>query len=164
MAYKDGGKSGGRKPGSKNKLTLALAKMREEAMAKINEELGELAFKGDAVEFLQAIYKSPHFDPDIRLQAAKDVAQFERAKKTETTVEDKTHYIVHMPAPLLPDATRREQAAEWRKLYGGADTPAEDDARAEKVAIAQAQAAENKTRTGILCEALERYPQSTEKQ
>jgi hypothetical protein len=110
MAYKDGTRSGGRKPGSKNKLTTALKQIRDEAIKKINEDLGPDAFKGDGVAFLQAIYKSPHFDADMRMDAATRASQFERAKKTESTIEDKREYVVRMPAPVA-------SLDEWKKLY-----------------------------------------------
>jgi hypothetical protein len=142
MAYKDGSKSGGRAPGSKNKLTLAKARIRAEAMAKIGEEHPD-AFKGQPLDFLLEIMRSPDFDPDMRMEAATRAAQYVHAKKSESTIDDKRNYIVQMPAPIS-GATRQEQAAEWRRQYGGADTAAEDDAWAEKLAIAQAQAAESK--------------------
>jgi hypothetical protein len=107
MAYKDGGKSGGRKPGSKNKLTLALLEVREQAVAKLNEALGADAFKGDAIEFLQHVYKSPHFDFQTRMEAATRVSQFERAKKSETMIDDNVRYVVRMPDPV-------DTVAEWR--------------------------------------------------
>jgi hypothetical protein len=125
MAYKDGGKSGGRKPGSKNKLTLALAKVREEAVAKLNQDLGPDAFKGDAIEFLQHVYKSPHFDFQTRMEAATRVSQFERAKKTETMIDDNVRYVVRMPDPVATveewlareDACNKNisQDAEWEQ-------------------------------------------------
>ena len=110
MAYQDGGKSGGRRPGSKNRLTLATAQIRAEAMKTMNDALGADAFKGDGVDFLQAIYKNPKFDFDVRMEAATRASQFERAKKTESMIEDRTHYVVCMPTPAA-------NLDEWKRLH-----------------------------------------------
>jgi len=113
---------GGRKPGSKNKLTLAIAKARAEAMKTMNDALGNDAFKGDGVEFLQAVYKNPKFDFEIRMEAATRVAQFERAKKTESMIDDKREFVVRMPQPP-------KDLEEWRRLHMNAD-PQEEKAEA----------------------------------
>ena len=42
---------GGRKPGSKNKLTLARLELRQEALRRLNEDLPEDAFDGDAIAY-----------------------------------------------------------------------------------------------------------------
>jgi hypothetical protein len=157
MAYADGKKSGGRKAGSKNKLTLALAQMRAEATKKINAELGEDAFKGDAIDFLQAIYKSPHFDPDMRMEAATRASQFERAKKTESMIEDKRSYVVRMPAPVadldewmrinMPDnTTPAPSITDWAKQYG--EQPSDTNARGERLAEIAKEAAAKKATNG----------------
>ena len=69
---------GGRRPGSKNKLTLARLELRQEALRRLNEDLPEDAFDGDAIALFQRIYKDPNFDPELRLEAAAKIAQFER--------------------------------------------------------------------------------------
>jgi hypothetical protein len=121
MAYGDGSKSGGRKPGSKNRLTLEKLQLRQEAAKKINDALGEDDFKGSAVEFLQACYKMSGFDIEFRKDAAEKVAQYETAKKTEATIEDKTQYVVHMPAPVA-------NLEEWVALHiNNGGTPVESE-------------------------------------
>ena len=128
MSYANGKKSGGRKPSSKNKLTLAKLQMRKEAMRRINEDLGPNAFKGDSIDFLQQIYKSPNFDMEIRMDAATRASQFERAKKSKSAINDqKINYVVHMPTPLAT-GSQHEQMAEWKERYKDMDgsQPADD--------------------------------------
>lgn len=107
-AFKKG--EGGRRPGSKNKLTLAKEKLRAEALKKLNEDLGPNAFSGDGIAFLQHVYKSEEFDFQTRMEAATRAAPFERPKKTESTIDDKREYVVRMPvAPANLD--------EWKRLH-----------------------------------------------
>ena len=127
MAYKDGAKSGGRVPGSKNRLTLLKATIRAEAIAKVNEAHPD-AFNGDGVDFLQAIYRSPEFDADMRMEAATPAAAFERPKKSESTIDDKRQYVVRMPPPVT-------DLAEWKKLYAQDAEPSQEmEARLKKLA------------------------------
>jgi hypothetical protein len=113
MAFSDGTKSGGRARGSKNKFTLAKEQVRAKAAQMMNETIPD-AFKGDGVDFLQAIYKNPEFDFEVRMEAATRASQFERAKKTESTIEDKTNYVVRMPAPVA-------DLDEWKRLHMNGD-------------------------------------------
>src|SRR5689334_6081396 len=115
MAFQKG--QGGRRPGSKNKLTLAKATAFNEAMKRMNDELGDKGFKGDAIEFLQWIYKNPDFDLVTRMDAAKNAAAFERPKKSETTIEDKRETVVRMPT-MPTGETVREQLDNWIKQHG----------------------------------------------
>jgi hypothetical protein len=105
MTFKPG--EGGRKKGSKNKLTLAKMQMREEALRRLNEELPEDAFKGDAIEFFQRIYKDNSFDPQLRLDAAAKLAAIERK---EANPDSAPKYVVVMPMPV-------KDLDEWRALY-----------------------------------------------
>lgn len=116
----------GRRKGSKNKLTIAKEKLRADAIKLMNEKLPKNAFKGDAVEFLQLVYRSRDFDFETRMEAAEKAAPYERAKKTETTIDDKRHYVAEMPAmPKDLDEWKREYMrpgpkdptadAEWRE-------------------------------------------------
>lgn len=110
MGSQGGPKTGGRKPGSKNKLTLAKLELRQQAVALLNAEAGPDAFKGDGVDFLQAVYRSPNFDFEVRMEAATRAAAFERAKKTESTIDDKRQYVVRMPnAPADLEAWKAQQ-------------------------------------------------------
>jgi|SRR5262245_56580561 len=76
----------------------------------MNENLPKNAFKGDAVEFLQVVYRSPDFDFETRMEAAEKAAPYERAKKTETTIDDRRHYVAEMPA--MP-----KDLDEWKREY-----------------------------------------------
>ena len=123
MGFKKG--EGGRKPGSKNKLTLARLQMREEALRRLNEDLPADAFDGDAIAFFQRIYRDPNFDPQLRLDAAAKIAAFERKDSTE----DKPQYVAVMPMPV-------KNLDEWKALYMEAkpDASPEDVAWHEKIA------------------------------
>jgi hypothetical protein len=98
---------GGRKPGSKNKLTLAKAAARAEAMKMLNESLPADAFDGDAIALFQRIYRDPTFDAELRLEAAAKIAQFERK---ESTTAEQQRYVVVMPLPV-------NSLEEWKKKY-----------------------------------------------
>ena len=88
---------GGRKPGSKNKLTLARLELRQEALRRLNEDLPEDAFDGDAIALFQRIYKDPNFDPELRLEAAAKIAQFGRK---DAAPEAEPRYVAVMPWPV----------------------------------------------------------------
>ena len=105
MVFKPG--EGGRKKGSKNKLTLAKMQMREEALRRLNDELPEDAFKGDAIEFFQRIYKDNSFDPQLRLDAAAKLAAIERK---EANPDSAPKYVAVMPWPVA-------DMDEWKRLY-----------------------------------------------
>lgn len=105
MTFKKG--EGGRKKGSKNKLTLARLQMREEALRRLNEELPEDSFKGDSIQFFQRIYRDPNFDPQLRLEAAARLAQFERK---EASPDSEPRYVAIMPWPV-------RDLDEWRRRY-----------------------------------------------
>jgi len=111
---------GGRKPGSKNKLTLARQQLRQEALRRLNEDLPEDAFDGDAIALFQRIYKDPGFDPELRLEAAAKIAQFERK---EPSPDAAPKYVAVMP-PALPGKDSHQQLAVWWALYG--ETPGND--------------------------------------
>ena len=105
MGFKPG--QGGRPKGSKNKLTLEKLKMREEALRRLNDELPEDAFKGDAIEFFQRIYKDNSFDPQLRLDAAAKLAAIERK---EANPDSAPKYVVVMPMPV-------KDLEEWKARY-----------------------------------------------
>lgn len=82
------GKAGasGRRPGSKNKRSLVA----EAAMNIVREKLGNLipdAFDGDAVAYLQSVYRDPSYSSEERRDAAKAAARFERPALMATTVK-----------------------------------------------------------------------------
>jgi hypothetical protein len=115
---------GGRKPGSKNRLTLAKQKLFEELKQKWNDALPKGAFKGNALELLQYYYKHPDTPPDLAIDCANKAMQFEVPKKSENTHEDKTNYvqrIVKMPEQVV-GKTPREQLDNWVKEYGAEES------------------------------------------
>ena len=143
-AFKKG--QGGRPSGSKNKLTIAKKKLRAEAIKKLHADLGPDAFKGDGVEFLQAVYKNQEFDFQTRMEAATRAAPFERPKKTESTVENLTPTVVYMPTPLVGINTE-EQMPEWEKLCKAVDEAKTEDAEFdERIKTLAAAAAVKKER------------------
>ena len=113
---------GGRRPGSKNKLTLARLELRQEALRRLNEDLPEDAFDGDAIALFQRIYKDPNFDPELRLEAAAKIAQFERK---DAAPETEPRYVCVMPLPV-------KDLAEWKEKF----MQAKPDASPEDVALA----------------------------
>ena len=50
----------------------------QEALRRLNEDLPEDAFRGDAIELFQRVYRDPNFDPQLQLDAAAKIAAFER--------------------------------------------------------------------------------------
>src|SRR5215203_6352792 len=71
-----GKKTGGRRPGSKNKRTIN----EERVLAQAVEKLAGKAFKGDALAFLRSVYKGTLYPFETRLDAAKAALPFEMAK------------------------------------------------------------------------------------
>ena len=104
MGFKKG--EGGRPPGAKNKLTLARMQLRQEALRRLNEDLPEDAFDGDAIALFQRIYRDPNFDPELRLEAAAKIAAFERK---DATPEAEPRYVAIMPLPV-------KDLNEWRRF------------------------------------------------
>jgi hypothetical protein len=105
MAFKKG--EGGRPKGAKNKLTLLRLQLRQEALRRLNEDLPADAFRGDAIELFQRVYRDPNFDPQLRLDAAAKIAAFERK---ETSPETAPRYVAIMPWPV-------KDLDEWRQKY-----------------------------------------------
>jgi hypothetical protein len=102
MAHADGTKSGGKMKGSRNKSTLAkLAAIQEAANAMKNPD-GSDVFQGDAYALLVAIYKNEIFPIDVRMQAAKEAAQYERPRLSavDNTIHEPGKYIVRMPSAV----------------------------------------------------------------
>ena len=73
----------------------------------LNESLPADAFDGDAIALFQRIYRDPTFDPELRLEAAARIAQFERKESTPT---DQPKYVVVMPLPV-------NSLEEWKAKY-----------------------------------------------
>jgi hypothetical protein len=108
----------GRKPGVKNKRTVEREQKAQEVAAAITVALGTEAFEGDALAYMQFIYKNPTISPDMRLDAAKSAAPFERPKLaaieqappgTFTKHEDALAELDWLDANGKPDDARRDQ-------------------------------------------------------
>jgi|SRR5829696_1989446 len=76
----EGRKTGGRKAGTPNKRTVH----QERVLAQAVEKLAGKAFKGDALAFLQGVYKGTLYPFETRLDAAKAALPYEMAKPVAT--------------------------------------------------------------------------------
>jgi hypothetical protein len=115
-----GRKTGGRKPGGKNKRTLELEAKARAAADQISEALGNAAFDGDAHALLMTVYKDETQPIELRLDAAKAALRFE--KPALASVDQKglapTNYVAYLPQPMsTPD--------DWLKAYEHLKLPPE---------------------------------------
>jgi hypothetical protein len=106
-----GRKTGGRKPGSRNKRTQERMAAINAAAAKIEKALAE-PFTGDAHALLMSVYKDGRAPIELRLAAAKAAIGYEKPKLSSIggTGEAVKQAIVRVP-PKAKDAD------EWLKLY-----------------------------------------------
>jgi hypothetical protein len=81
-----GERRGGRQRGVKNRRTAALAQAQAEAAEKIAQALGPAAHDGDALSFLQLIYRDGAQPMDMRLHAAKAAVGYERPRLVAAAV------------------------------------------------------------------------------
>jgi hypothetical protein len=72
-----GERRGGRQAGTPNKRTAALARAQAESSEKVTQALGPAAFDGDALSFLQLIYRDATQAVETRLHAAKAAVAYE---------------------------------------------------------------------------------------
>lgn len=90
----NGRKTGGRKAGTPNRRTAELA----EATASVAERLSEAitdAFTGDAHAYMMSIYKDPAQPVELRLEAAKAAARFEKPALQATRLQgDEDHPMI----------------------------------------------------------------------
>lgn len=107
-----GFKSGGRKAGSKNKRTVELEQATQDVAAKVSEILGLSAFEGDAHAFLMLVYKNEKVPIDIRLDAAKAAAPYEKPRLSN--IESKSESIVRYVA-RVPD--KKADAKTWQEQH-----------------------------------------------
>src|SRR5579872_3131387 len=77
---KPGERRGGRSKGTPNKRTAALAEATERAAQVLAEELGEDCFPGDAHSLLMAVYKDKRNPVELRVDAAKAAAPYEKPR------------------------------------------------------------------------------------
>jgi len=113
MAF--GKKTGGRKPGAKNKKTLQLEALMQSAQTKMQELIGDEAFDGNALAFLATIYKNGKLPLDIRLDAAGKAARFESAVLAPVDGKGNTvpNYVAYLPRQC---ETAEEWSAEFEHL------------------------------------------------
>lgn len=109
-----GVKTGGRKPGSKNKRTTELDAAAKAAAEAISQALGR-AFEGDAHAFLMAVYKNDAYPVDVRIDAAKAAIRFE--KPTLASLEAKTE-VVHRYVADVPEVAATVD--QWHKQHAPA--------------------------------------------
>jgi hypothetical protein len=106
-----GVKTGGRKPGSKNKRTAELEAATERAAKMISDALGEV-FDGDAHAFLMAVYKDMGRPIETRIDAAKAAIRFE--KPSLAALEAKTE-VVHRYVADVPEIAKTVD--QWQKQH-----------------------------------------------
>jgi hypothetical protein len=107
-----GKKTGGRRPGSPNRDTTKRTAYVKAAIVRFEAEVPE-AFIGDAVAFMQLIYRDPNQELSVRLDAAKAASRFERPTLAATLVRDMT------PTPGTPAETdARIQALLMKGIAG----------------------------------------------
>jgi hypothetical protein len=75
-----GERRGGRQPGTPNKRTQTLALAQAEASERVTQALGPAAFDGDALSFLQLIYRDATQAVETRLHAAKAAVAYEKPR------------------------------------------------------------------------------------
>ncbi len=94
-----GFKTGGRKPGSPNKRTLAAMAETGKLAGKIEEVLGPQAFSGDAHAFLMTVYKNEAVPLDLRINAARAAIKFEKPalENIEVKGEQTIRYVARVP-------------------------------------------------------------------
>jgi len=109
-----GRKTGGRKPGSKNRRTLAMEAQAQANAQKIQEALGtDAAFAGDAHALLMAVYKNEQMPMEMRLDAAKSAVRYEKPALSSVDQKGDTapRYIAYLPqASTTPE--------EWLSQHG----------------------------------------------
>ena len=107
-----GRKTGGRRAGVPNKRTADTKADVQAVVAKF-EAAVPTAFDGDAVALMQVIYRDPQYPIELRLDAAKSSARFERPTLSAAMVKDVT--------PLRDAGSRNARIIELleRGLAGG---------------------------------------------
>lgn len=82
-----GERRGGRQRGVKNRRTLALAQAQAETAEKIAAALGPAGFDGDALAFLQALYRDTTQAVETRLHAARVAVAYEKPRLSAVQLE-----------------------------------------------------------------------------
>jgi hypothetical protein len=107
-----GFKSGGRKPGSKNRRTRELESEQIKLVDRISEIISD-PFDGDAHALLVCIYKDQSRDISLRLDAAKAAIRFEKPAlgAVETGPEVLERYVARVPV-------KSETTEAWQQQHG----------------------------------------------
>jgi hypothetical protein len=84
-----GKKTGGRQAGVPNKRTAAKKAALQAVVTKFEAAVPP-AFDGDAVALMQCVYRDPSMPIELRLDAAKSSARFERPTLSAAMVKDVT--------------------------------------------------------------------------
>ena len=116
----------GRPAGALNKRTKAVAKAVEEAATTLATIIPG-AFQGDAHAYMMAIYKDPSLPVELRLDAAKAAARYEKPALSSVTAN-----ITHKPASALDDDDLTQRIArldEELALRSPGDAEAEERPR-----------------------------------
>src|SRR5262249_33578862 len=101
----------GRPKGGKNRNTIERQRIATELAAKMVQALGTDAFQGDAVALLQLIYKNEGLPVELRFEAAKAAAPYERPRlaSVDHTGEAAREYVARMPM-------KSANMEEWARL------------------------------------------------
>ena len=84
-----GERRGGRQRGTPNRRTVALEAAQAEASERVTQALGPAAFDGDALSFLQLIYRDATQAVETRLHAAKAAIAYETPRLAAMTLDVK---------------------------------------------------------------------------
>ena len=116
----------GRPAGALNKRTKAVAKAVEQAATTLAAIIPD-AFPGDAHAYMMSIYKDPSLPQELRLDAAKAAARYEKPALSSVTAT-----LTHKPASALDDddlAQRIARLDEELTLRSAGDAAAEERPR-----------------------------------
>src|SRR5262245_50011147 len=89
----------GRPKGGKNRTTIVREQLGRELAAKMRDSLGVDAFPGDSVALLQLVYKDTRLPLELRFEAAKAAAPYERPRlaSIDHQGEAARDYVARMP-------------------------------------------------------------------
>jgi hypothetical protein len=113
-----GRKTGGRKPGSKNKRTTKLEQAAAGVAEIVAKALGIDAFEGDAHAFLMLIYKNQKMPVELRIDAAKAAVRYEKPALASHEVKNETtvRYVARVPNKVETSIGWQQQHAPETKL------------------------------------------------
>src|SRR5262245_2424114 len=110
----------GRPKGGKNRNTIARQQLGRELAAQMQAALGVEAFPGDSVALLQLVYKDTRLPLELRFEAAKAAAPYERPRlaSIDHQGEAARDYVARMPmkAVNMDDWARQLDQEEPKSL------------------------------------------------